>query len=180
MVLPVPSSDCSPLGSQSSSDWSPSPLQQRHNAEWGQWEINTNSHQIHNPKEKSASITSSSDWSQPSSAFRHNHRWEEWDIENQINHLSNPERDDPFGNSRPGTPSSDWSSHSLLHKWEQWEIESQDGDSGDEDYNPLQNSRLRPGPSNYRPLSKENSMEPENHIDGRIGVLPYTVNLITS
>lgn len=67
----------------------------------------------------------------------------------------------------------------MERNWEQWEIDSS-SQSGDEDYNPLQNSRLKPGPSNYRPLSKENSMEPENHIDGRVGMLPYTVNLHTS
>lgn len=148
--------------SHSSSDWSPPPIQQNFNAQWEEWEENSNPMQ-HN--------TSSSDWSQCSPKCG-NTILEKWETENPVTHPINPE------NSRPDTPSSDWSpppEGKYIRQWEHWATESSDRDieishgSGDDDYNP---SRLSPGPSNYRPISRENSTQPQNQNDPSIGMSP--------
>ena len=161
----------------------PPPQQQRYNSQWEKWEENSDGQQAHNLR----SNTSSLDWSQCSSEHQYNYKWEDWDVENQFSHLSYHQKDEShnsFGNSRPSTFSSDWSAHSSEQnynsQWEHWAIESFDRDShlshltGDEDYNPSQNSRLRPGPSYHRSISRESSTRPQNQNDQKIHMSPCT------
>ena len=183
LSLSSSSSDWSPCLSHSSSDWTAPAIPERFNADWEQWEENSNI-QIDNQKNNSRDRSSSSDWSQKSLKGKHNGRWDNWELEDPDGHDDHPQNDESgnqFGKPRHSTISSDWSLPSskqkLNYKWRHGGGSGFDNNSdgsqlsGDNDYIPPEDFRLRPGPSNDKAISTH----PQNQNTQRIGMSTWYV-----
>jgi len=166
----------------SSPDSSEHSSEHKYDDRWDKWEPeDPYSHpkrdESHSPFRNSRPNTPSPDSSESASEHKYNDLWDKWELEDPNSHLNHPERDEnqnPFSHSRTSTPSP--LSQKNNRHWRHRSMEGSDGDSlshltGDEDYNPLQNSR--PGPSNNRSISRENSSQLQNENTQKIGMSLY-------